>query len=151
MNDVIKGQRAANKKFSAKIKTIEAKKVPTPELKAQKAEELSKVEEEKNKYAIVYTQAMTLLSVNGNEFTSDEERYLAYKAIPRQDLFDLIDFYDQFKFGINQEVELTCPLCGKTIKRSLRQEINSIELLPLDSNTKRTPRDIKTAKIFVSL
>jgi len=151
MNDVIKGQRASTKKFNGQIKTIESKKVPTPELKMQRDEELVKAEREKDKYSILYSQAMTLLSVDDVAFTSDEERFLAYKSIPRSDLFDLIDFYDEFKFGVNQEIELSCPLCGKTVKRSLRQEINSIELLPLESDTKRTSRSIKTNKIFIGL
>lgn len=151
MNDVIKGQRAATKKFSSQIKLIESEKTPTPELKMAKEEKLEKINQEKDKYSILYAQAMTLLSVDDINFTSDEERYLTYKSIPREDLYALIDFYDQFKFGINQEVDLQCPLCGKITKRSLRQEINSIELLPLDSDTKRKSGDIKKHKIFVGI
>lgn len=151
MNDVIKGQRASIKKYSNQIKTIEAKKVPTQELKMQREEELKKVNEEKDKYSILYSQAMTLISVDGIEFKEDEERFLTYKSIPRNDLFELIDFYDQFKFGINQEIELLCPLCGKTVKRSLRQEINSIELLPMESSTKGKSGISKTTKIYIGL
>ena len=151
MNDVIKGQRQAIKKFSSKIKTIESQKVPTPELKQKRDVDVSKVKEEQDKYSILYAQAMTLLSVDAIPFVSDEERFLTYKSISRDDLFELIHFYDQFKFGVNQEIELLCPLCGKTVKRSLRQEINSIELLPLDSDSKRTSRNTKTNKIFIGL
>lgn len=151
MNDVVKGQRQSLKKFSSKIKTIESQKVPTPELKAQREIDIKKANDEKDKYSILYSQAMTLLSVDGVVFNSDEERFLTYKSIPRNSLFELIEFYDQFKFGINQEIELKCPLCGESIKRSLRQEVNSIELLPLDSNTKGTSGNTKSAKIFIGL
>jgi len=151
MNDVLKGQKQAIKKFSGKLKTIESQKVPTPELKQKRDEEINLVKEERDKYSILYSQAMSLLSVDGIEFKSDEERFLVYKSISRNDLFDLINFRDQFKFGVNQEIELTCPLCGKSIKRSLRQEISSIELLPLDSDSKGASRNNKPAKIFIGL
>ena len=139
IKDLIIAQKMAMKKFGDKIIQVQKKQVhgvPLVEMKAQKAEEIKKIETERDKSIVLYAKAMSLISVNGKEL-SNQEKIDTYSNLSRSLLLDFISFLDKIKFGIYDDIELACPLCGKVSKESLRQELDILQLLPLDTDTDR--------------
>jgi hypothetical protein len=142
IGDVVKGQKIAQKQFAAKIKAIQNKRdpnIPLNELKVRKERELEDVKIEQTRKATLYSRALSLISIDGKSIP-ENERISHYKDLPRQGLIDFINLLDNAVFGVNDERELTCNLCNEAERRLLRQEINPVELLPLDTNTTRKLR-----------
>lgn len=143
IKDLIKGDLLARKKFAGKIKKIKNKKihnVPLAEVKAQKQEEIKKIRMEEAKLAILYARALSLISIDGKEIESDHQKLDIFRKIPHVDSSRIMDFMENLKFGVTTELELNCPMCGKSDRRSLRQELNPLELVPMDTDTKRELR-----------
>jgi len=139
VGDLIKGINIAYKQYYPQIKQIQNKKdnsIPLYELKIWKEKEIEKLRTEQMSKASLYARAMSLLKVNDKPLP-DMEKIEYFKKMPRQALLDLISFFDKIVFGINDEREMTCNFCGNTERRYLRQDINPIDLLPLDFNTSR--------------
>lgn len=150
VGDVYKAQKIVREKYMPKIKAIQNRKdipgTPLAESKSKKQDEIEKIQEEIAKNIVLYARAMALYKYEG-KVLSDQEKVNIYKKIPREDMFDLLDFLENVKFGIQDEREFTCPICGKVDKRLLQRELNPIELLPLDLRTKNTAR--RTAQLNI--
>jgi hypothetical protein len=152
VGDLLEAQKLIRLKYDPKIRII--KNRPNPhgvmllEVQEQKEREIQAIKENEAKEAILYAQAMTLIKFNGKEISSHEERYELFKELTRGDQFDFSDFLSHIQFGIYDERELTCNLCGKPSKRLLQQEFTPIELLPLDIDTQRAHRKRARGTIY---
>jgi hypothetical protein len=136
--DLISAQKLSAKKYASKIKNVQNRKDPNVaiyELKEKKKEEIDRLRYEQAKYTVIAAKALSLVSVDGRELTDDNEKINVYSKLPRSILIEFSHFIDQFKFGIQHEQEFACPICGKVDKRLLQQELNPIELLPLDATS----------------
>ena len=136
MKNIVQAQKLVNKKYRPKLKEIQAKQdqnMPLAELKSWKEIERKKVEEQKTKDILTYSQALTLTSVNEKDITSDEKKVEEYKLLKRSEYFDINNYISDIAYGIQDERELSCQVCGKTERRLLQREINPLEILPLDT------------------
>lgn len=142
IKDILKAKRYADKIYLPKIKTVQNRKeanVPLFELKMKKEKEIKSLKEEQAKLIILYAEAMMLVSKNGIEL-SDSEKFNEYKdKMPRAVSDHIKEIFNKIQFGLQHEVELTCPICGATEKRSLQQILDPRELLPNRNGRKSTP------------
>jgi len=139
IENIIKAQRIVKDKYKPLIKSIHDRKnngKPLHIFKAEKEEELKKVNRKKAKDIITYTEAMTLFAIDGKELKDNDERIREYSKLKRDDYFDLENFLKDIDFGLQYDAKLSCPLCGKTERRLLQQNIDPIELLPVDPDSK---------------
>ena len=67
------------------------------------------------------------------KMTSDEKKVEEYKLLKRSEYFDINNYISDIAYGIQDERELSCRVCGKTERRLLQREINPLEILPLDT------------------
>lgn len=156
IGDVIRGVKSAFKDFNAKTAKLKARQqphgMPLEEWKEIKKEELEKYEKEKQKAAIINSRAMSLIKKNGKTLDF-KERVDEFKKLPIGIMESLTNFFDSVKFGIQDERELTCDLCGSIEKRSLHRELSPIELLPTESTdpvkTGRKPGIVTTTIIYM--
>jgi hypothetical protein len=143
VKDVIEAQKKASQKYAGKIKQVNSKQplhgMGLADQKALKEKEIEELQYQQAKDTILYARAFTLEAVDGRKL-KEEEKFNIYKNIPRSVLFDFINFMDEIKFGIQDERDFTCPLCGTVKQRSLQLSINPYELLPLDLATKGKQR-----------
>ncbi len=117
--------------------------VPLHELKVKKEEEIQKL---KLKYQVnfLYAKSQILLSKNGIEYT-DEQKLTEYSEGFERGLLAKFDsLLEQIKFGVQHEIELVCPLCGQSERRSLQHFLDPRELLPYGDG--RKPKIISTTR-----
>lgn len=139
------------KKYYNVVKNIQTRKehsVPLAELQRKKENELEKVEREKSKDFIAYVKALSLLTKNG-EPLSNEQKVKELEEMSSSVFVDLTYSLDQIKFGLDDERELSCPLCGKKSKRVLRREIDIQYFLPTNIATTRESRKSTKLNIFI--
>lgn len=139
IENVLQAQKIVKEKYKHLIKSIHNKKnngKPLDIFKSEKEEELNKIEKKKAKDIITYSEGLTLKSVDGVEIKDIEEKINIYKKLKRDDYFELENFIKTIDYGAYYDEKLSCPLCGKAEGRVLRQDINPIELLPLDPDSK---------------
>jgi len=138
---VVQAQREINKKYRSKIKAIanrpNTSNTPLPEFKSEKEEEIKKLEKEKMRDLLIYSQAFTLTSMNGQRGINNGEKVKHYLKLKREEYFDLGNYLNDIEYGIYDERDFTCPLCGKVERRLLQREINPIELLPINPDSKK--------------
>jgi exosome complex RNA-binding protein Csl4 len=140
VKDIIKAQKLATKKFASKIKQITNRQehgVDGKTLAEKKQAELDIVNHEKSKTVVLYAKALALYKKNDKVLSDEEKIEIFTKDIPREVTLQLYDFLDRIKFGIQDEREFTCPVCGKVDKRWLQREFTTLELLPFNTSTKR--------------
>lgn len=153
IGDVVEAQKIAAKKYGGKIKNVQNRKEansPLAQLKEKKKEEIDDLKYEQGKYTLLVAKALSLISVDGKEL-NNEEKIATYSKLSRNTYLEINDFINQFKFGICHEQEFTCSVCGKVDKRWLRQELNPLDLLPLDTDTTRNSRKSSAINICVGL
>jgi succinate dehydrogenase flavin-adding protein (antitoxin of CptAB toxin-antitoxin module) len=144
VSDIVQAKRMARAKWNDKI--VAVKNRPTPvgsaiaKAKADKELEIKELQKLEAKDAINFTNAMTLIGFNGEELVKPETRIIKYMELTRNDQFKFSDFLKDIEFGIYDERDFVCNLCGKTERRVLQQDTTPIELLPLDVNTAREQR-----------
>ena len=138
---VVTAQREVNKMYRPKIKAIVNRpntyNVPLPEFKSEKEEEIKKIDRMKAKDILLYSQAYTLISINGQTGLNNGEKVKKYSELKREEYFDLGNYLNDIEYGIHDEREFKCPLCGTVERRLLQREINPIELLPLNPDTQK--------------
>lgn len=150
IKDILKAQSIVDKKYGSKIKMIRMKKypnIPLSESKIMQEKEIEDIQYQQLKDLSLYARALSLIEKNG-KILNHEESLSIYKNLPRSILFDLINFSDSMLFGIKEEKELVCPLCGETTVRSLHREFSPYELLPIDTITKRKQGQHSRPNIF---
>ncbi len=155
IGDVVIGQKIAEREFKGKISQVERKPHPQgmslAEFKSRQKQELESIQEEQAKRSIFYAKALTIVSFNEEIIEDDLEKIRIYKQLTRGNMFDLMDFLSYINFGIDHEIELKCSVCGKTEGRSLQQDLNPIELLPLDNDSKRRHKKSGNLKIYFAV
>ena len=144
IGDIIEAKKIVREKYNPQIAQVQSKKIPTggvsSQFREQKKKEIEYLQKQKAKDAILYAKGLSLLAINGEPITDKEVAINAYKSLTQRNLFDISEFLGYIEFGIHQEQELECPICGKISRRWLQQELNPLELLPIDSNTKNNKR-----------
>jgi hypothetical protein len=139
LDDVIKAKKFAEKLYSPKIKNIQNRKehgVPLHELKDKKENEIKALKDEQASTIVLYAKSMMLVSKNGM-ILADNDKYEMFKnEIKRNTIRNIEDLFDNIQFGLQTEAELSCPICGETEKRLLRDFLDPRQLLPF--NHKRT-------------
>jgi hypothetical protein len=145
IGDVVRGLKLAFRDFNGKVSRLKAKQQPhgmtLEEWKEYKDEELEKYEKEKQKTAILASRAMSLVKKNGEDLEY-LDRLAIFKSLPVNVMESLTNFFDSVRFGVQDERELPCDLCGSMEKRSLHRELSPIELLPIESSDPvKTGRD----------
>lgn len=154
IKDLLRAKQLAEKQFSGKIKMIQNKKVHgvgMEALKEQKEKELEKIQKEKAKEVLIATRALSLISYDGRDLEKDEEKIALYRKIPRESLFEFIEFMEKLQFGIQDEREFTCPLCEKVSKRSLQRKLDPLEFIPVESAATNKSAVVKRTNIFVGI
>lgn len=139
VEDVIEAQQMVNVKYRPLLKSIQNRKnnnIPIDVFKAEKEEELTKIDRSKAKDIMTYSEGLTLIGTDDNEIKNKDEKINAYSKLKRSDYFDLENFLKDINYGIYSDIKLRCPHCGESEGRLLQQDINPIELLPIDTNTK---------------
>lgn len=138
LKDILKAQKLSTKEFAGKIKSAQSQKYkegsPLAEYKINKKKEVENLKYQQAKAGILYTKALGLVSINGEEL-SDKQKIEKYITIPRNIISEFALLLDNIQFGIYHEQEFTCPECGEVSKRSLQQGFNPIEFLPMESSS----------------
>lgn len=143
--DVIKAQKFLDKEYAPQIKKIQNRVehgVPGDVLKAKKEDELKEIQKQKTKKLITYIKAYSILLLDDRVLLDNEKIELIRNRdiFPRHITQDMDSFLDQLKHGVYQEIEFTCPSCGRANKESLHQSFSVTELLPINSKSERDNR-----------
>jgi hypothetical protein len=154
VGDLLIAQREANKKFIYNQKVLNSKKYrkelgELAAFKSNQEEQLKKLQEEKAKETLLYAQASTIVAVDGQPLTGIQEKAIAYKDIKRGDRLNFLAFLEEITFGIKNEMNLVCPLCGREEKRTFRKELNPLEFIPISNDTTDKLRGNSTGYIFM--
>ena len=153
MGDMLKADLVAKKKLNnsiARIKKETYANVPLAEKKQIQAEKIEVAKAEKNKLLLLYGKALAIDTVNGKTM-SDSEKLEYYRVIPREYMLRIVDFLDELSYGINEEFDFYCPICEQSDKRLLQQELNPLELLPLESNSKSKAKRSESIDIYFGI
>lgn len=155
IGDIIQGYKIAKKKFEQQKYAIKHKKAPhgvkLAEFKSEQQKELEELEKKEMQECITCINGLSLISIDGNPLPEGIERIELYRKLKRHDLFEINNFLEEIKFGINHKMELQCSFCGKIDGRWLQQSSHPLEFLPLDSNTKRNKREHISSNIYFSV
>ena len=152
LKDIMEANSYVSGIYEPKIKLIQNRKehgIPLHKLKEKKAQEIKALQEEQGKVMLSYVEAMLLHSKDGVELTS-QEKWKAYnEEVPRYIMDEVRKIFDNFRFGLNHEIELQCPMCGNAEKRWLQLSIDPRELLPVrnsgDNKTLPTVNELRGA------
>ena len=150
MKNIIQAQKIVDKEYRPKLKEIQNKQdasMPLAELKAWKEEQRKKIEEQKTKDLITYSQALTMTSMNDQNL-SDKDKVKEYVLLKRSEYFDLNEYLSDIAYGVHDERELSCHQCMETKRRLLQREINPLEILPLDTSTDNEQRGSRKPNIY---
>jgi hypothetical protein len=154
LKDIIKAQKITQKEFNGKIKAAQSVRfkegTSLADYKAKKNKEIEDLKYEQAKAGIFYAKALCLESIN-SERLSDQQKIEKYSKIPRNVIDNFIALLNEIKFGIYHEQELICPECGETSERSLQQEFNPLEFLPMESATAGERSKSKEFNIFIGV
>lgn len=131
--DVVKAKRYAEKKYASKIKMVQNRReanVALADLKERKKKEIDNLKREQAKILILYANAMMIQTKNDIAL-SDEDKLNEYaNNLSRTVTKNIKEIFKQIDFGLSNDIELACPLCGKVDKRRLRDIIDIRQLLP---------------------
>ncbi len=131
--DVVKAKRYAEKKYASKIKMVRNRReanVALADLKERKKKEIDNLKREQAKILILYANAMMIQTKNDIAL-SDEDKLNEYaNNLSRTVTKNIKETFKQIDFGLSNDIELACPLCGKVDKRRLRDIIDIRQLLP---------------------
>jgi hypothetical protein len=151
IKDIIKAQKMADSKFNSQIKAIQNRREAgnsLAEIKERKEQELKELKEFKNKYTMLCVRGLTLLAIDGRTINVDSEKVEIYKNLSRNFLMQTMSFFDEIKIGVQDKRELVCNLCGRSNERYLQRQFQFLELLPLDTDTKRVHRQSSGLDVY---
>lgn len=151
VKDFIKAQKMAKDKYAGQLKRVENRRehgVPLAELKQKKQDEIEEIKHMQAKDTLLFARALTLVAMNGEDL-KDEQKIQIYPNLPRKEVMGLISYFNDIKFGIQHDYEFICPICGHSDRRLLQQELNPLELLPLDSTSSRKQEEHSRINIFI--
>lgn len=138
VGDLIRAKRIAETEFSQKIKQVKSdrwgNRGSLAEWKNEQEYKLKNMQDDKSRAIILYSKALSLKSINGIEL-SESEKIQEFKDLDINVSEQLNNLLESSKFGIQDERDYTCNLCGKIERGSLQQRANIIEFIPLTSNS----------------
>jgi len=158
VGDIIKGMKIGSKEWNYRLREIKKKSTNTGRTKAvvlyERNREIEDLEKKKAESIISATQGLSLVSFNGKTLTSDQDKIQISRAMPRDAVVKLTKLQDMMNFGVNDERDFVCNLCGKTERGFLQRTISPLELLPIavESGTngaKHKPGDRSLLDAFV--
>jgi len=156
IGDLARSLKISSSKFNAKIRAVRARQpkhgVPGNITQAEKEEEISKLEEEKEKDTVLLSQALCLVRKDGIELNY-EQRIQEFGNIPKNIFGKYADYRSKMRFGLQDERDVECNLCGRVEKRSLHRDLTFVSLLPFQSNTGSPPagksQNLTSAIVFM--
>jgi translation initiation factor IF-1 len=156
IGDLARAIKIASNKYNSKIRAVRARPgrhgVPGATVQAEKDEEISKLEEEKEKETVLISQSLCLVRKDGMDLNY-EQRIQEFGKIPKNIFGKYADFRSKMRFGLQDERSVECNLCGHTEKRLLHRDIDFVSLLPFQSNegsvTSRESKNITSAIVFM--
>ena len=150
IKDILNAQKISEAKYAGKIKAVKNKQYANAKLvdaKAKKEKEVEKLKYDQAKDTVLFARAFTLIEYNGEKL--DHEKAISYyKNAPSTIFRQVSQFIDKLQFGVVDERELTCPECGQVSRRLLRQDINPLELLPIDIDSEGKQRESSKFNIY---
>lgn len=154
IKDLMNAQKLVDNKYSGKIRAVKNRQIIGNEslldARSHKEKEINDIKTQQAKDIMIYSKAFSLVKYNGKDLTPDEAiKY--YKDASRSIFMQMSEVIDKLHFGIYDERELVCPLCGETSKRLLRKELNPFELLPLDLDTERDQRKHSKSIVYFGI
>jgi hypothetical protein len=154
VGDLLLAQKEADKKYIYQLKVVNSKKYrkelgELSVFKSNQEEQIKKLQEEKAKEVLFYAQASTIVAVDGQAITNMQEKAKVYKEIKRKPRLEFLAYLEEIKFGIANEMNLVCPLCGQEEKRPFRKELNPLEFIPISNDTTDKLRSTPTGNIFM--
>lgn len=143
IGDLIEAYKLAHREFAGPIRQLKnsnpdngADAKYRESFDAEREYNMEKLELERGKKAILYSKALSLCTINGRELTVPE-RLRHFSTMDWKVSERFAGFHEAVKFGIHDERDITCNLCGHTEKGVLQQRFNPSEFVP-DSNSART-------------
>lgn len=139
VKDLLRAKAIADKEYDSKLKHVKRQrwdnKGSLAEFKSIQETKVKELNQKKGKAIILYSMALSLMKVNGRDL-DEMERITEYGQMDPNTLKAYVDYLDAVKFGIQDERDYTCNLCGKPAGRDHRQfqSITSLVSLILDSN-----------------
>jgi hypothetical protein len=148
MKDLLLAYKIASRETNHKIRVIQNKTIKKGDnseiLKLEKEDEIKKLNREKARKVLEYSQAFSLSFVRRNgkrvELKTNEEKLKEYNTMPRNVLLNYMNAINVIRYGINDEIHLTCDLCNGTERGYLQRLISPFSLLPISEDK----RDITT-------
>lgn len=137
VKDLIFGFNVANRQYAHKIRRARNAYKPNvskEELQEWRNNEVKALESERAKKALIYTRAESLVSVNGKVLKNEDERIAEMQSVDSQSVIEYSKYLKYLNFGIHDERQLDCNLCGKPERGYLHQRISPLELLPIDAS-----------------
>lgn len=155
IGDLVRGIKLAHQKINPLIRKEKAKTlhgVKKEEMEGIKRDALDKLNREKNKLTLMYSRAISLKTFNDME-PSIEQKLKIYSDMPRKVMTSLAAYFNRINFGLFDERDITCNLCGNTDGRLLQRETNGVEFLPIEDNSttdsQRQQGELTTAFVFM--
>jgi len=137
IGDYIKAKRFINGKYASQLKDIKKEKWGNrgslAEFKESQEFKLKQLNDQKLKDLILCTKAFSLLQINGKDLT-DSEKFKEMEEMEPVTAESLAEFLENQKFGIQDEREYTCNLCGHSERGFLQRRTNILEFV-LDNST----------------
>lgn len=148
---ILKGYKMANEEFKWEIEKIRNKKASNEDEALRQQDKLKEIQNKRAKKALKYIRKLALYSINDKIIEKDEEKVKT--EVPGQIFDQLVSYQNYIDYGLHNEREFVCPLCGKTDRRLLQQFIGPLELLPIVHNdssvhTKNKPRSTDRIEVF---
>ena len=150
MKDLLLAYKIASRETNHKIRVIQNKTIKKGDnseiLKLEKEDEIKKLNREKARKVLEYSQAFSLSFVRRNgkrvELKTNEERLKEYSTMPRNVLLNYMNAINVIRYGINDEIHLTCDLCNGTERGYLQRLISPFSLLPISEDKRDTTTGI---------
>ena len=152
IGDYLKAKKFINLRYSPKIKEVRKErwnsKGSLAEFKESQKYKLEKIEDEKYKDLILATKCFSLLQVDGKDLT-DSQRFEELASMKPITAETLAEYLESQKFGIQDERDYTCNLCGHEERGYLQRRTSILEyVLDNTSTTGRSRLDNEEVVLF---
>ena len=138
IGDYVKAKKFINLKYSPQVKNLKKErwgnKGSLHEFKESQQYKLDKLNDQKTKDLILATKAFSLIQVNGKDL-SDAERFKELSDMKPITAETLSEYLESQKFGIQDERDYTCNLCGHVERGYLQRRTSVLEFVLDNSPT----------------
>lgn len=148
MKDLLLAYKMASREINHKIRVVQnkiVKKGQDSEIhRLDKEDEIKKLNREKARKVLEYSQALSLQFVRRDgkriELKSQEDKLKEYSNMPRNVLLNYMSAIDTIKYGINDEIHLTCDLCNGVERGYLQRLVSPFSLIPISEDKRNITR-----------